>query len=88
MTTELKMSLQSADSTLRQISRNKETMIHFIQTEYDESSITQTCEKIKTLTSSISRVCICNGILHNEDIWPEKRIEELNINIEGSLHNQ
>jgi NAD(P)-dependent dehydrogenase (short-subunit alcohol dehydrogenase family) len=53
--------------------------VHFFQTEYDEASITQTCDKIRTLTSSISRVCICNGILHNEHIWPEKRIEELNI---------
>ena len=54
--------------------------VHYIRTEYDESSIADACEKIKTLTSSISRVCICNGILHNEEIWPEKRIEEININ--------
>jgi len=26
---------------------------------------------------TISRVCICNGILHNENVWPEKRIEDL-----------
>ena len=51
----------------------------FIQTDYDDLSIAKTCEKIQALTHSISRVCICNGILHNEDIWPEKRIEELNI---------
>jgi len=53
--------------------------VHFIRTSYDEASIMQTCDKIRTLTSSISRVCICNGILHNEHLWPEKRIEELNI---------
>ena len=29
---------------------------------------------------TISRVCICNGILHNESVWPEKRLEELNTN--------
>jgi len=54
--------------------------VHFIKSEYDESSIADTCGKIKILAHSISRVCICNGILHNQDIWPEKRIEELNIN--------
>lgn len=54
--------------------------VHFIQSEYDESSIAEACEKIKSLAYSISRVCICNGILHNEDIWPEKRIEELSLN--------
>ena len=53
--------------------------VHYIQTEYDESSIAATCETIKSLANTVSRVCICNGILHNEDIWPEKRIEELNL---------
>lgn len=53
--------------------------LQFIQSEYDEQSIAQTIEKIQILTRSISRVCICNGILHNEDVWPEKRIEELSI---------
>ena len=56
-----------------------DSKVHHIQTDYDEQSIARTCEKIKTLTRSVSRVCICNGILHNEDVWPEKRIEELNI---------
>lgn len=60
--------------------QKQNSQIHCIQTEYDESSITETCKKIQTLVNTISRVCICNGILHNEDIWPEKRIEELDIN--------
>ncbi|UCB55944.1 MAG: SDR family NAD(P)-dependent oxidoreductase [Thiotrichales bacterium] len=56
-----------------------DSKVHFIRTDYDEQSIARTCERIKMLTRSVSRVCICNGILHNEDMWPEKRIEELNI---------
>jgi NAD(P)-dependent dehydrogenase (short-subunit alcohol dehydrogenase family) len=28
--------------------------------------------------SNITRVCICNGILHGENIWPEKRLEDIN----------
>ena len=55
-----------------------ENQVQFIRTEYDEQSIGQAVEKIQALTRSISRVCICNGILHNNDVWPEKRIEELN----------
>lgn len=59
--------------------KSRESNTHFIQCDYTESSIVDTCEKIKTLTDSISRVCICNGILHNEHVWPEKRIEDVSI---------
>mgnify|MGYP001822621965 FL=1 len=59
--------------------------IQFIQCDYSETSIIKTCEEIKTLMEnlnldSINRVCICNGILHNEEAWPEKRIEDISIN--------
>ena len=57
-----------------------EHKFHFIKSDYDESSITATCEKIKILAHSIGRVAICNGILHSHGIWPEKRIEELKVN--------
>ena len=59
-----------------------DTSIQNIACDYTEASIIDTCETIKTLLDemqlkTISRVCICNGILHNENVWPEKRIEEL-----------
>lgn len=55
-----------------------------LQCDYREESIVNTCEAIKTVMKelnldSINRVCICNGILHNEKIWPEKRIEDISI---------
>ena len=58
------------------------TSIQNIGCDYSEASIKEACETIKTLLDemqlkTISRVCICNGILHNENVWPEKRIEEL-----------
>ena len=59
--------------------KNRESSTHFIQCDYTESSIVKACEKIKMLTDSISRVCICNGILHNEHVWPEKRIEDVTL---------
>ena len=60
--------------------KSRESSTHFIQCDYTESSIVKACEKIKMLTDSISRVCICNGILHNEHVWPEKRIEDVTLN--------
>lgn len=62
--------------------QSEDATIHHIHSDYTEASIKETCETIKTLmdenhTDTISRVCICNGILHNENVWPEKRIEEL-----------
>ena len=57
----------------------RESCTHYIQCDYTEPSIVKACEKIKMLTDSISRVCICNGILHNEHVWPEKRIEDVNL---------
>ncbi len=51
---------------------------HLMQCDYSETAIAETCEKIDELTDSITHVCICNGILHDGDHWPEKRIEEIN----------
>lgn len=67
---------------LTTLNQSSEPGIHFIQCDYSESSIVTTCDQIKTLMnssnlSSISRVCICNGILHNDNVRPEKRIEEV-----------
>ena len=61
---------------------NEESSIIRIHSDYTEASISKALETIKTLMlenhlQTISRVCICNGILHNESVWPEKRIEEL-----------
>jgi NAD(P)-dependent dehydrogenase (short-subunit alcohol dehydrogenase family) len=65
--------------------QNEATTITYIHSDYTEASIDKSCDTIKMLMhenqlSTISRVCICNGILHNENTWPEKRIEELNTN--------
>ena len=59
--------------------------LHILECDYTEPSIISICEQIKKLMHQnqldhISRVCICNGILHNENVWPEKRIEEVNSN--------
>jgi NAD(P)-dependent dehydrogenase (short-subunit alcohol dehydrogenase family) len=63
--------------------QNQHASIHNIRCDYSEASIIEVCQMIKMLMhqrqlGTISRVCICNGILHNETVWPEKRLEELN----------
>jgi NAD(P)-dependent dehydrogenase (short-subunit alcohol dehydrogenase family) len=62
--------------------QNEDASIKHIACDYSEASIIDACQSIKTLLDemqlkTISRVCICNGILHNDNVWPEKRIEEL-----------
>ena len=53
---------------------------HYIQCDYSETAITDACERIDALSDSITHICICNGILHDGEHWPEKRIEEVNAN--------
>ena len=60
--------------------KNASSNIEYIKCDYSEAAIAETCERIKKLTDSITRVCICNGVLHNENVWPEKRIEDINLN--------
>ena len=59
---------------------NESSGIKYMKCDYSETAIAETCERIKTLTDSIARVCICNGVLHKENVWPEKRIEDINLN--------
>ena len=50
----------------------------WIQTEYDEQSMTTVVDQLEGLAGNIARVCICHGLLHSETIWPEKRLEDIN----------
>jgi NAD(P)-dependent dehydrogenase (short-subunit alcohol dehydrogenase family) len=60
-------------------SNHSMTCLHKIQCDYSESSIADTCQQLKTLPGQITRVCICNGILHNDRVSPEKRIEAIGL---------
>jgi NAD(P)-dependent dehydrogenase (short-subunit alcohol dehydrogenase family) len=52
-------------------------VIKWIQSDYSEASISRVCQQLAQMDQKIRRVCICNGILHNDDIWPEKRLEDV-----------
>ena len=62
-------------------SANKNTSpgIRYIPCDYSEPAIAETCNQLKTLSGQITRVCICNGVLHNDRVWPEKRLEDISL---------
>ncbi len=47
------------------------------QSDYSEESILDICEQLSPYKGKISRVFICNGILHYSELQPEKRIEDI-----------
>ena len=51
--------------------------IESISCNYSEESIRGICEGLKTTEGSITQVIICNGILHTDRIFPEKRLEDI-----------
>lgn len=57
--------------------------VNLVQSDYSEKSIRDICERLKPLNGRVSHVFICNGILHDSTISPEKRIDDIS---EDSLH--
>lgn len=68
---------------------NKSTLpgMQTIKCDYSEASIARACEKIKSLAGPITRVCICNGLLHNDHISPEKRIDDIGLDALQEVFN-
>jgi NAD(P)-dependent dehydrogenase (short-subunit alcohol dehydrogenase family) len=50
----------------------------WIETEYDEPSMSSVVEQLKDYAGQFTRVCICHGLLHSQTLWPEKRLEDIN----------
>ena len=49
----------------------------WIGSQYDEQSMLEVVDKLTPFAGTISRVCICHGILHDDHLWPEKRFEDI-----------
>ena len=49
--------------------------VTWLPCDYSENSIEQLVKDLTTLNITLTRVCICNGILHGENLMPEKRLE-------------
>jgi NAD(P)-dependent dehydrogenase (short-subunit alcohol dehydrogenase family) len=51
--------------------------LEYVTSDYSEESIRLVCDDLESSESSITQVIICNGILHSEQISPEKRLEDI-----------
>ena len=51
--------------------------LQWLESDYSETSIERVTSGLLEHRGSFSRVFICNGLLHDGDMQPEKRLEEL-----------
>ncbi len=51
--------------------------LEWLASDYSEASIARTGASLEKQRGSFSRVFLCNGILHQGDLQPEKRLEDL-----------
>ncbi|SHF90939.1 NAD(P)-dependent dehydrogenase, short-chain alcohol dehydrogenase family [Marinomonas polaris DSM 16579] len=53
------------------------TKTQWLESDYSEDSIQQICKSLASYSGKISKVLICNGILHNDSMMPERKLEEI-----------
>ena len=59
--------------------------LHWVSTQYDEPSMQEVVDGLSEYKGSFSKVCICHGILHGEKMFPEKRMEEMSVDMMQSI---
>jgi NAD(P)-dependent dehydrogenase (short-subunit alcohol dehydrogenase family) len=71
------------------VSRSSGTFEHpkllWVTTEYNEPSMQAVIDGLSNFKGSFSKVCICHGVLHGEKMFPEKRMEEMSIDMMQSI---
>lgn len=55
--------------------------LQWIQTDYEEIAMASVVDRLIEFTGSFSKVCICHGILHDQHMFPEKRMEDMNVDM-------
>lgn len=55
--------------------------LQWIQTDYEEIAMASVVDRFNEFTGSFSKVCICHGILHDQHMFPEKRMEDMNVDM-------
>jgi NAD(P)-dependent dehydrogenase (short-subunit alcohol dehydrogenase family) len=55
--------------------------LQWICTEYEENAMLSVVDNLKEFKGSFSKVCICHGILHGENMFPEKRMEDISVDM-------
>jgi NAD(P)-dependent dehydrogenase (short-subunit alcohol dehydrogenase family) len=59
--------------------------LKWIRTEYTEAAMATVVDGLSDLKGSFGKVCICHGILHNEQMFPEKRMEDIGVDMMQSI---
>jgi NAD(P)-dependent dehydrogenase (short-subunit alcohol dehydrogenase family) len=59
--------------------------LRWLTTDYNESSMQTVVNNLSEHKGTFSKVCICHGILHGEHIFPEKRMEEITVDMMQSI---
>ena len=49
----------------------------WLQAEYSETQMADTVSHLIPHAGMFSRVCVCHGLLHSDELWPEKRLEDI-----------
>ncbi|RBO84783.1 SDR family NAD(P)-dependent oxidoreductase [Marinomonas aquiplantarum] len=52
--------------------------VHSLACDYQQESIEQVCQELMAWQGHIHKVFICNGILHDDTMQPERKIESVN----------
>lgn len=50
--------------------------LKYLQSDYSEGSIEKIVSDLAAQSTQLHRVYICNGVLHNDSLFPEKKLEE------------
>lgn len=56
---------------------NPSSRLVWIQSDYTEPAMADVVTQLAAYVGTLSRVCICHGVLHSDTIWPEKRLEDI-----------
>lgn len=51
--------------------------LDWLRSDYSEESIQRICKRLQESAVGFDRVYVCNGILHNAHLAPEKRLEDI-----------
>ena len=68
---------QSANNLKSLSARFENPALATFQCDYLEQSIANIVQDLEPFSGKIHQLCICNGVLHGDGFFPERRIEEL-----------
>lgn len=66
-----------------EVNGDQQDTLQVLQSDYSEDSMAKIAARLKREKLQIRRVFLCNGVLHDDEVFPEKRLDDLD---EASLH--